>query len=241
MRGRTNTTISGGLDSRRRREWRVTRWQSWRWQDKRKEEERTRESGEKQQKETRHSRSFSKLWTVVGSNEVGRHRPRKRTWTNQTKGDQRRKNLREKGPMNAVQHSPCAKSAARGGAQRSLRHHRRLQRSEVDGLRALLRDKFYKSICLLGCLSLSQSISVSRAQALIFSFWKFQICPLWHAMNPSSFVLWFIYSSFTIEVVPPNAFVRMSWCKHCLKPVLVSLYFEQLPVTSTRVEFSSFQ
>ena len=71
------------------------------------------------------------------------HRPRKRTWTNQTKGDQRRKNLGEKGPMNAVQHSPCAKSAARGGAQRSLRHHRRLQRSEVDGLRALLRDKFY--------------------------------------------------------------------------------------------------
>ena len=35
--------------------------------------------------------------------------------------------------MNAVQHSPFAKSAARGGAQRSLRHHRRLQRSEVDG------------------------------------------------------------------------------------------------------------
>ena len=35
--------------------------------------------------------------------------------------------------MNAVQHSPCAKGAARGGAQRSLRHHRRLQRSEVDG------------------------------------------------------------------------------------------------------------
>ena len=61
------------------------------------------------------------------------HRPRKRTWTNQTKGDQRRKNLGEKGPKNAVQHSPCAKSAARGGAQRSLHHHRRLQRSEVDG------------------------------------------------------------------------------------------------------------
>ena len=60
-------------------------------------------------------------------------RPRKRTWTNQTKADQRRKNLGEKGPMNAVQHSRCAKSAARGGAQRSLRHHRRLQRSEVDG------------------------------------------------------------------------------------------------------------
>ena len=29
MRGRTNTTISGGLDSRRRREWRVSRRQSW--------------------------------------------------------------------------------------------------------------------------------------------------------------------------------------------------------------------
>ena len=42
--------------------------------------------------------------------------------------------------MNAVQHSPCANSAARGGVQRSLRHHRRLQRS-MD-LRALLRDKF---------------------------------------------------------------------------------------------------
>ena len=68
-----------------------------------------------------------------GETNMVSHRPRKRTWTNQTKGDQRRKNLREKGPMNAVQHSPCAKSAARGGAQRSLRHHRRLQRSEVDG------------------------------------------------------------------------------------------------------------
>ena len=42
--------------------------------------------------------------------------------------------------MNAVQHSLCAKSAARGGVQRSLRHHRWLQRS-MD-LRALLRDKF---------------------------------------------------------------------------------------------------
>ena len=68
-----------------------------------------------------------------GETNMVSHRPRKRTWTNQTKGDQRRKNLREKGPMNAVQHSPCAESAARGGAQRSLRHHRRLQRSEVDG------------------------------------------------------------------------------------------------------------
>ena len=35
--------------------------------------------------------------------------------------------------MNAVRHSPCANRAARGGAQRSLRHHRWLQRSEVDG------------------------------------------------------------------------------------------------------------
>ena len=37
------------------------------------EEKRTRESGEKQQKETRHSRNFSKLWRVVGSNKVARH------------------------------------------------------------------------------------------------------------------------------------------------------------------------
>ena len=79
-----------------------------------------------------------------GETNMVSHRPRKRTWTNQTKGDQRRKNLREKGPMNAVQHSPCAESAARGGAQRSLRHHRRLQRS-MD-LRALLRDKFTEII-----------------------------------------------------------------------------------------------
>ena len=68
-----------------------------------------------------------------GETNMESHRPRKRTWINQTKVDQRRKNLGEKGPMNAVHHSPCAKSAARGGAQRSLHHHRRLQRSEVDG------------------------------------------------------------------------------------------------------------
>ena len=78
-----------------------------------------------------------------GETNMVSHRPRKRTWTNQTKGDQRRKNLREKGPMNAVQHSPCAKSAARGGAQRSLRHHRRLQRSEVDGPARLAARQVY--------------------------------------------------------------------------------------------------
>ena len=40
MRGRTNTTISGGLDSRRRREWRVSRWQSWQSSDKTRERKR---------------------------------------------------------------------------------------------------------------------------------------------------------------------------------------------------------
>ena len=80
------------------------------------------------------------------------HRPRKRTWTNQTKGDQRRKNLGEKGPMNAVQHSPCAKSAARGGAQRSLRHHRRLQRSEVDGpARIAARQVLQLHVVVVAC------------------------------------------------------------------------------------------
>ena len=78
-----------------------------------------------------------------GETNMVSHRPRKRTWTNQTKGDQRRKNLREKGPMNAVQHSPCAKSASRGGAQRSLRHHRRLQRSEVEGPARLAARQVY--------------------------------------------------------------------------------------------------
>ena len=68
------------------------------------------------------------------------HRPRKRTWTNQKKGPKEGTVQEKRTNVNAVQHSPCAKSAARGGAQRSLRHHRRLQRS-MD-LRALLRDKF---------------------------------------------------------------------------------------------------
>ena len=80
-----------------------------------------------------------------GERNMVSHRPRKRTWTNQTKGDQRRKNLREKGPMSAVQHSPCAKSAARGGAQRSLRHYRRLQRSEVDGPARIAARQVYNS------------------------------------------------------------------------------------------------
>ena len=80
-----------------------------------------------------------------GETNMVSHRPRKRTWTNQTKGDQRRKNLGEKGPMNAVQHSPCAKSAPRGGAQRSLRHHRRLQRSEIDGPARLAARQVYTS------------------------------------------------------------------------------------------------
>ena len=92
-----------------------------------------------------------------GETNMVSHRPRKRTWTNQTKGDQRRKNLREKGPMNAVQHSPCAKSAARGGAQRSLRHHRRLQRSEVDGPARLAARQVY-NISRLFSLVLSQAV-----------------------------------------------------------------------------------
>ena len=73
------------------------------------------------------------------------HRPRKSKWTNQTKGDQRRKNLAEKGPMNSVQHSPCAKSAASGGAQWRLRHHRRLQRSEIDGPARFAARQVYNS------------------------------------------------------------------------------------------------
>ena len=93
-----------------------------------------------------------------GETNMVSHRPRKRTWTNQTKGTKEGKNLGEKGPMNVVQHSPCAKSAARGGAQRSLRHHRRLQRSEVDGPARIAARQVYSSIRALA-LSHSQKVT----------------------------------------------------------------------------------
>ena len=48
------------------------------------------------------------------------HRPRKRTLTNQKKREPKKEKSRRKEPMNAVQHSPCAKSAARGGAEKEL-------------------------------------------------------------------------------------------------------------------------
>ena len=81
-----------------------------------------------------------------GETNMVSHSPRKSTWTNQKKRGPKKEKSRGKGPMDAVQHSPCAKSAARGGAQRSLGHHRRLQRSEVDGPARIAARQVYNLI-----------------------------------------------------------------------------------------------
>ena len=64
--------------------------------------------------------------------------------------------------MNAVQHSPCAKSAAMGGAQRSLRHHKRLQRSEVDGPARMAARQVY-----INNLTINFQYSIMRGERTI--------------------------------------------------------------------------